>query len=89
MPPRHTAKLRFQCTGSTRGWQMTIANDLVAAKRKLNAAKEYFVQSRFYEAGEDFRECLRLCAKAKFSGHLTHEARAFLASTNEKLGLVP
>lgn len=70
---------------------MNMIDALVAARKKLKSGKEYFADGRFWESGEDLRECLRITAQHRdmLHGQMANEARAFLASVNEKLGLVP
>lgn len=70
---------------------MNLIDALVAARKKLKSGKLYYEESRFFEAGEQFRDCLRITAQHRDTLHsqMANEARAFLASVNEKLGLVP
>lgn len=66
-------------------------DDFVLALKHTNKGKDFFAANRVYEAGEEFRECLRIVAPHRDNLHvvLANEPRVFLANVNEKLGLTP
>ncbi len=68
---------------------INIGKALVSARKKSDSAKRFYVENRYFESGEDARECIRLCRSVRFSGHLASEATFLLACVNERLGFVP